>query len=154
MSSDKRAEWNYKSELQWELLDFMSHGGMKYCVQKLNELYRSNPALHEKQFSSEGFEWIDLQHQTEAVMVYKRKGNKPKDDVLVILNMLPVVHNNWTIKISGKTKWKEIFNSDSKEFWGTGDVFNPSIKSKLVDKKNKTYEIAVHLPALGAIVLG
>jgi 1,4-alpha-glucan branching enzyme len=148
------AEWNYKSELQWELLDFMSHGGMKYCVQKLNELYRSNPALHEKQFSSEGFEWIDLQHQTEAVMVYKRKGNKPKDDVLVILNMLPVVHNNWTIKISGKTKWKEIFNSDSKEFWGTGDVFNPSIKSKLVDKKNKTYEIAVHLPALGAIVLG
>jgi 1,4-alpha-glucan branching enzyme len=148
------SEWNYKSELQWELLDFLSHGGMKYCVQKLNELYRSNPALHEKQFSSEGFEWIDLQHQTEAVMVYKRKGNKPKNDVLVILNMLPIVHNNWTIKVSGKSKWKEIFNSDSKEFWGTGDVFNPSIKSKLVDKKNRTYEISVHLPALGAIVLG
>ena len=85
------SEWNYKSELPWELLQHVSHGGMKYCVQKLNELYSKEPALYELQFSSEGFEWVDLNHRDEAVVVYKRKGLSPEDDVLVILNFTPMV---------------------------------------------------------------
>jgi 1,4-alpha-glucan branching enzyme len=148
-------EWNYKSELQWELLDLVSHGGMKYCVQKLNELYKSTPALYEKQFEQGGFEWIDLNHRAEGVIVYKRKGLKPKDDVLVILNTTPVVRNNWEISLQGKYKWKEIFNSDNKDFWGTGDVINVAeIVGEKVDKKSKWYKIKVQLPALGAVVLG
>lgn len=147
------AEWNYKSELQWHLLNHVSHGGMKYCVQKLNELYKNYPALYEKQFSNDGFEWVDLEHRAEAVIAFKRKGKKAKDDVLVILNMLPIVRNNWKIKVTGKSKWKEIFNSDGKEYWGTGDVFNPSIEIISTSKKEKIYELSVHLPALGAVVL-
>ena len=146
-------EWNYKSELQWDLLQHPSHGGMKYCVQQLNQLYQSEPALFEKQFEPGGFEWVDLNHRSDSVMVYKRKGKKEKDDVLVILNVTPVVRNDWEIYVHGKGKWTEIFNSDSKEFWGTGDVFNPSIQSKLVDKPSKCYQLKVHLPALGAVVL-
>lgn len=147
------SEWNYKSELQWELLAFVSHGGMKYCVQKLNELYRSEPALYEKQFSPEGFEWVDLNHRSDSVMVYKRKGKKPKHDILVILNVTPVVRHGWEIYVHEKEKWTEIFNSDSAAFWGTGDVYNPEINSTLVDKASKCYKLKVHLPALGAVVL-
>ena len=147
------SEWNYKTELQWELLDFVSHGGMKFCVQKLNELYRNYPALYENQFSNEGFEWVDLNNRNESVVVYKRKGLKQKDDVIIILNMTPQVHNNWKIQVSNKNKWKEIFNSDNKEFWGTGDVFNALIKAKMIDKVAKTYELEINLPALGGIVL-
>ena len=146
-------EWNYKSELQWDLLQHPSHGGMKYCVQQLNQLYQSEPALYEKQFEPGGFEWVDLNHRSDSVMVYKRKGKKEKDDVLVILNVTPVVRHDWEIFVHGKGKWAEIFNSDSKEFWGTGDVFNPTIQSKLVDKASKCYQLKVHLPALGAVVL-
>lgn len=146
-------EWNYKSELQWELLQHVSHGGMKYCVQQLNQLYKSEPALYEKQFEPGGFEWVDLNHRSDSVMVYKRKGKKEKDDILVILNVTPVARHDWEIYVHGKGKWTEIFNSDSKEFWGTGDVYNPSIQSKLVDKPSKCYQLKVHLPALGAVVL-
>ncbi len=147
------SEWNYKSELQWELLDFVSHGGMKYCVQKLNELYRNTPALYENQFTHDGFEWIDLNHRAESVLVFKRKGKKAANDVLVILNMTAQVHLNWTVEVFGKGKWKEIFNSDAKEFWGTGDVFNPSIRAKLVDKETKKYQLEINLPPLAGIVL-
>ena len=146
-------EWNYRSELQWELLDFASHAGMKHCVQQLNELYKTEPALYEKQFEPGGFEWVDLNHRSDSVLVYKRKGKKEKDDVLIILNVTPLVRIDWEIYVHGKGKWTEIFNSDTKEFWGTGDVFNPSIPSELVDKPSKCYKIKVHLPALGAIVL-
>ncbi|MBV9987894.1 MAG: 1,4-alpha-glucan branching protein GlgB [Chitinophagaceae bacterium] len=146
-------EWNYKSELQWELLQFPAHAGMKHCVQKLNELYRAEPALYEKQFAPGGFEWIDLNHRSESVLVYMRKGKKDKNNILVLLNVTPVVRNDWEVYVHGKGKWTEIFNSDSKEFWGTGDVYNPEIRAELVDKPSKCYKLTVNLPALGAVVL-
>lgn len=147
------SEWNYKSELQWDLLNFVSHGGMKFCVQKLNELYRTEPALYEKQFEQGGFEWVDMNHRSEAVISYKRKGHKQEDDVIIILNMTPVVRHDWEVHVYGKKKWKEIFNSDSKEFWGTGDVYNPDIKAEKVNKDDKWYKLKIHLPALSGVVI-
>ncbi|MEN9350281.1 MAG: hypothetical protein RL372_1259 [Bacteroidota bacterium] len=146
-------EWNYKTELPWNLLQFPSHGGMKYCVQKLNELYTSEPALYQLQFDPAGFEWVDLGHRSESVMAFKRKGKNPAQDILVVINATPVVRHDWKIKVQGKTSWQEIFNSDAKEFWGTGVVYNPLIPSVCVDKENNWYELTLQLPALSAVVL-
>ena len=147
------SEWNYKSELPWELLHYDSHKMLRECVKDLCHLYKNEPALYEKQFSPEGFEWHDLDHRNECVIVYRRKGEKPKDDLLIILNMTPVVRKNWKIHVKGKSSWKEIFNSDDKKYWGTGDIYNPDISVTMVDKTEKFVEINVHLPALSAVVL-
>lgn len=147
------SEWNYKTELQWHLLQFDSHRKLKDCIADLNKLIRSEPALYEKQFQVGGFEWVDLNHRQECVMVFRRKGLDPANDLLVILNMTPQVHRDWKVYASGKTEWKEIFNSDHGKYWGTGDVYNPSIPVTLVDKNESRYEINVHLPPLGAVVL-
>jgi 1,4-alpha-glucan branching enzyme len=69
------------------------------------------------------------------------------------LNMTPMVRNNWVINVHGKKTWKEIFNTDDKKYYGTGDVFNPEVKVELLDKKDDKYRIHIHLPALGGIVL-
>ena len=66
--------------------------------------------------------------------------------------MTPVVRRDWKIRVTGKAAWVEIFNSDHKKYWGTGNVFNPSPEVKMVDKKGQLFEINVHLPALGAVV--
>jgi 1,4-alpha-glucan branching enzyme len=145
-------EWNYKSELSWDLLQFDCHHKMKACVKALNNLYTSLPALYEKQFEMGGFEWVNLNHRDEGVIVYKRKGKNKKNDLLIILNVTPVVRRDWKIIVSGKNSWKEIFNSDGIEFYGTGDVFNPSIEVNIVDKKTEMYEINCHLPALSAVI--
>ncbi len=147
------SEWNYKSELQWELLKFDSHRCLKDCVRDLNLLLTSEPAMYENQFSVDGFEWIDLNHRAESVMVYRRKGTDPKDDLLVILNVTPVVRRDWTVFAFGKKEWKEIFNSDDKKYWGTGDVFNPKIEVTPVEESEDQYRLTVHLPPLAAIVL-
>jgi len=146
-------EWNYKSELPWELLQFDSHAGMKNCVKALCHLLRAEPALYEKQFEQGGFEWVDLNHRAESVMVYRRKGEQPEEDILVVLNMTPEVRRNWKVVTYGKSAWKEIFNSNETDYWGTGDVFNPEPIVTEVDKNNKLFEINLHLPPLGAIVL-
>jgi len=147
------SEWNYKTELQWDLLQYDSHRLLKDCVRDLNFLLRSEPALYENQFSSYGFEWIDLNHRSESVAVYRRKGKDPADDLLVILNFTPVVRRDWKIYARGKSAWKEIFNSDDRKYWGTGDTNNPAVQVNLVDESDDVYELIVHLPPLGAVVL-
>ena len=147
------AEWNYKSELQWELLQFDGHRLLKDCIGELNTLLKTEPALYQHQFDKDGFEWVDLNHRAESIIVFKRKGKKAKDDLLVILNMTPVVRTDWQIYVSGKNYTGEIFNSDKKIYWGTGIVFNPEIRSELIDKKQKKYRLTVNLPPLGGIIL-
>ncbi len=146
-------EWNYKSELQWELLGFDCHNLLQDCVRDLNHLYAAEPALYEKQFSPEGFEWVDLNHRSDGIIVYKRKGLKTKDDVLVVLNVTPEPKLNWQLVVKGKKNWKEVFNSDLKKYWGSGNVYNTAISGKLLNKQDKTYQIEVHLPPLAGIVL-
>ena len=146
-------EWNYKTELPWHLLQHPSHGGIKYCVQKLNELYTSEPALYELQFDPSGFEWIDLQHRSESVMAFKRRGKNPADDVVVLINATPVVRHDWKISVQGKQEWQEIFNSDHQDFWGTGVVYNPAIPCVCVDASKKYYELTLQLPALSAVLI-
>ncbi len=147
------SEWNYKSELQWELLKFDCHRLLKDCIRDLNTILKAEPALHFNQFNKDGFEWVDLDHRQESVMVYKRKGKTKEDDLLVILNMTPVVRLNWEIYVIDCVLKREIFNSDSKVYWGTGDVYNPDIKCELVDKDQKKYKLLVNIPALGGIIL-
>jgi len=147
------AEWDYRSELQWDLLAHNSHRLLQHCVQDLNHLYRDEPALHEKQFDQAGFEWVDLNHREQCIMVYKRKGNREKDDVLVILNMKPQPWFNVEITVKGKKSWKEIFNSDSSKYWGAGDVYNPHIRAEVLNNADDTYRLTLNLPPLAGIIL-
>jgi 1,4-alpha-glucan branching enzyme len=145
-------EWNYKAELEWELLQFDCHRLMKDYVAALNRLLRSQPALHQRQFEPGGFEWVDLNHRDEGVMAYMRKGNRRKDDLLIVLNVTPEVRRNWKIRVHGKSAWSELFNSDQREFYGTGDVYNPDPELLIVDKKSLLVEINCQLPPLGMVV--
>ncbi len=145
-------EWNYKSELQWELLQFDIHNKLQNCIKDLNNLYKTKKALHELQFDLTGFEWVDLNHRDECIIAYKRKGKKKADDLLIILNMTPVTRQNVTLYISGKAEWKEIFNSDAIVYNGTGNIANTTVKATPVDKKRDLYEIKLQLPPLAACI--
>lgn len=146
-------EWEYRSELQWDLLQFDAHRLLQSCVADLNKLLKAEPALYALQFDPAGFEWVDLDHRAESVIVFKRKGEKRGDDLLVILNMTPVVRHNWEVLVSGKQYKNEIFNSDLVDYWGTGNTFNPDIRAEQVDANQKKYRLLVNLPALGGIIL-
>ena len=146
-------EWNYTTELQWDLLGHLSHGGMKYCVQQLNALYRNNPALYELQYEKGGFEWVEMNKREEGVIAFRRSAKDWKEDVVVILNMTPVPRHDYPIHVHGNKQWKEIFNSDAKSFWGVGDLYNPEIKMEPQDEKGNWFKLNLQLPALSAIVI-
>ena len=147
------SEWNFTTELQWELLQFPSHQGMKNCVQQLNHLYKSHPALYELQFDSAGFEWVETNKRSEGVLAFMRKGNEASESVLVVLNMTPVSRTDFPIHVPGKKVWRQIFNTDAKEFWGVGDLSNDTITPKTNPENEQWGILTLQLPALAAIVL-
>ncbi|GAC1587979.1 MAG: 1,4-alpha-glucan branching protein GlgB [Ginsengibacter sp.] len=146
------SEWNYKSELDWGLLQHAPHSGLQNCVRDLNKLYSKYPALYELQFDQDGFEWIDLEHKDEGVIIYARKCKKPIDNLIVILNMTPVSQNEWKITIKQKGDWVELFNSDSSEYWGSNHYINKKVTVKEIEKER--FEITLKIPPLAAVVLG
>jgi 1,4-alpha-glucan branching enzyme len=146
-------EWDFQSELQWDLLQYPNHGGMKYCVQQLNALYKAHPALYELQYEEDGFEWVELNQRQEGIIAFKRKGKDPDQAILVVFNMTPVPRHQFPIRVEGKTIWNEIFNSDDQAFWGSGDQKNQNIQCGSVDGANQLQEIHLELPPLAAIVL-
>jgi 1,4-alpha-glucan branching enzyme len=146
-------EWNYTTELQWDLLKHVSHGGMKHCVQQLNNLYRNHTALYELQYEQGGFEWVEMNKRAEGVVAFRRKAKDWKEDIVVVFNMTPVPRMDFPIHVHGNKAWKEIFNSDATAFWGVGDLYNPAIPMEPQDEQGKWFQLKLQLPALAAIVL-
>ncbi len=146
-------EWNFTTELQWDLLTIQSHAGMKLCVQSLNELYKAYPSFYEYQFDPKGFEWVEVNKREEAVIAFKRKGKNAEEDILVVMNMTPIPRYDFPIHVHGKKQWKEIFNSDAKKYWGVGDLNNASIPMHPQDEIGEWNKLLLNLPALSAIVL-
>jgi 1,4-alpha-glucan branching enzyme len=67
--------------------------------------------------------------------------------------MTPVVRNDWEIYVREKSYSTEIFNSDKTIYWGTGNVYNPQIRSELVDREQKIFRIKLNLPPLAGLIL-
>ena len=146
------SEWNFESSLDWHLLQYGYHDGMKKCITDLNALYKNNPALHEKQFSAEGFEWINYSDNQNSVLAYIRKGTKEKENLIIVCNMTPVVHSTYRIGLPAKGKLTEIFNSDKTEYNGSG-ISNPKpIKIEKELWNGRAFSAEVVLPPLAVCV--
>jgi len=146
------AEWNFEGSLDWHLLQYPFHEGIKKIITDLNGLYKKQPALYEKQFSPEGFEWINYSDHQNAVISFIRKGENPKDDVVVVCNFTQIVRDNYRIGLPRKGKLIEIFNSDAK-IYGGSDIANPgklTIEASPYDGRD--YSIELQLPPLSVSV--
>ncbi|MEO5983884.1 MAG: 1,4-alpha-glucan branching protein GlgB [Ferruginibacter sp.] len=145
-------EWNINSELDWELLQYAPHNKLQNCIKDLNHIYRYNPSMYEYQFDRKGFEWVYLNMEDEGIMVYKRKGHNQMGDILVILNVSNNVYKNKSLRIKGKIAWREIFNSNKLDYWGTGANINTEPQITIVDKKSKLCEIIIDIHSLTAMI--
>jgi 1,4-alpha-glucan branching enzyme len=145
-------EWNYQDALQWHVTEYPNHKGISETIRALNQLYTSEPALYEKAFSPEGFEWIDGGNADDSVVVFARKGHDAKNDLLVVLNMTPVSRTNFRVGVPGAGDWKEIFNSDKQEYWGAGIINKSTLKSEAVSWHGRDNSINITLSPLAASV--
>lgn len=146
-------EWNFKQSLDWHLLQYAPHKGMQETIKTLNHLYKTESALHHFNFSHEGFQWLDADNANESVYVFMRKGAKAKDTLVIILNLTPVVRENYRVGVPFKTKWKELFNTDDKKLFGSGKHIEGEIIPENIPYNNQAYSVSINIPPLAAVIL-
>ncbi|HBK84247.1 MAG TPA: 1,4-alpha-glucan branching enzyme, partial [Flavobacterium sp.] len=136
-------EWNFSGSLDWNLLEFEPHKQTQQYIKDLNTFYRTTPALFEKGFSIDGFEWINYDDHQNSVISYIRKGNDSKNDIIVICNFTPTTHQNYRIGLPKKGSLIEIFNSDDVKYGGSGNKNKSKINS--IDKPYNGKEFSVEI---------
>ncbi|MEZ4874732.1 MAG: 1,4-alpha-glucan branching protein GlgB [Flavobacteriaceae bacterium] len=146
-------EWNFQQSLDWHLLEYDYHKGVQQLVADLNALYRKEPALHEKQFSPSGFEWIDYNDAENSVLSYIRKGENEKDDVIIICNMTPVPREDYRIGLPKAGKYKLIFNSDESQYAGAQFPVKKQYTTEAKEWQYRKQSALFNLPPLGMIAL-
>lgn len=146
------SEWNFEQSLDWHLLQYDFHSGIKSLITDLNQLYKSQPALYEKQFVGDGFEWINYSDHQNAILSYIRKGNNPDENVIVVCNFTQVVRENYRIGIPKKGNLKEIFNTDAKIYGGSGIESTKPLKIESISYDGRDFSAELILPPLSVTV--
>jgi 1,4-alpha-glucan branching enzyme len=146
-------EWNFEEQLDWYVLQYDTHKGVQKTVADLNHLYRTVPALYEKQFEPEGFEWVAHDDSENAVLSYIRRGSSPDTLVIGVFNMTPVPRSKYRIGVPSKGSLREIFNSDATQYGGPGSYHTKKLTVSKTSWNGKTHSAEIMVPPLAGIVL-
>ena len=145
-------EWNDQSSLDWNLLDFPQHDGVRCLIRDLNKLYRNTPALHELDFDPAGFEWISANDSDNSVISFVRRGCDRSHAIVCICNFTPVVRHGYRIGVPGPGKYHERLNTDSLHYGGSnvGNEFGV-VDAEQISAHGREWSVSLTIPPLATV---
>jgi len=148
----QRREWHHDESLEWHVLRYPLHAGVQRWVRDLNHLYRLTPALHERDFSEDGFAWVDCADADISAITYLRMGASGPP-VLVACNFTPVLRADYRIGVPAAGRWRECLNSDASDYGGSGQGNLGGVVAEDIAAHGHAHSLRVRLPPLGVVVL-
>ncbi len=144
-------EWNHDASLDWHLLEFPQHAGVRRMMEDLNRVYRDEPALHALDLDPAGFEWVDCNDWEGSSLSLLRRGRDDGQVVLVALNFTPVPRHNYRVGVPFAGRWSEIFNSDAEHYGGSGQGNLGGLDTAPVPFHGRPHSLNMVLPPLAAV---
>ena len=145
-------EWTHDESLDWHLLDYPAHAGLRRWVQDLNRLYRSECALFESDSDSRRFEWIDGNDRQRSVISFLRRAVSPNDELVVVCNFTPVPREGYRIGVPHEGCWQELLNSDAALYGGSGVGNLGGLKAETEPTHGRSHSLNLTLPPLGCLI--
>ncbi len=145
------SEWNHDTSLDWHLLIYGPHVGLQRWVHDLVWLYRIEPALYELDFAPAGFEWVDCNDCDNSVLSFIRRGHSTADVFLVVCNFTPVPRHDYRVGVPHGGVWKEVLNSDAREYGGSGQGNAGEVEASGMPFHGRCYSLNLTLPPLAAV---
>lgn len=115
------SEWDSGRELEWNLLQYPLHQSLQKMVRDINHLYREKKQLWEKDFSWEGYEWVDFSDADHSVISYLRKAGV-QNPLLIVHHFSPETIDHYHLGLKNVKKIVEIFNTDNGIYGGSGKM--------------------------------
>jgi len=144
------AEWDYKGQIDWFLLDFEKHRQFKNYISKLNNLYIDTPALWDLDRDWGGFSWLYADARDQNMYIFSRT-SKFGEKVYAIINFSACPHENVTFSVDKGGYYDLLLNSDSEEFGGSGYLKRKTLRG--LKDGHGGYKITVSVPPLGALYI-
>jgi 1,4-alpha-glucan branching enzyme len=144
-------EWNHDESLDWHLLEYDVHRGVQTLVRDLNALYRCTPALYERDFSADGFEWLDWDDRDASVLSWIRR-DASGGYIVCIINFTPVVRYDYRIGVPELRNFVEVMSTDADRYAGSG-LHNEALHAEEHGHHGRPYSLRLTLPALATLIL-
>jgi 1,4-alpha-glucan branching enzyme len=144
-------EWYHEVSLDWNLLAYPFHEGLRKWVEDLNRVYRDEKALYERDFEPAGFHWIDCNDSQQSTISLMRKGFHEEDSVIIACNFTPVPRHNYRVGVPEEGFWKEILNSDALIYGGGGQGNMGGLEATPLPVHGHPFSLNLTLPPLGVV---
>jgi 1,4-alpha-glucan branching enzyme len=148
----QQREWDHDQSLDWHLLEQPRHRGIQTLVRDLNRVYRDSPALHEQDFSAEGFEWIDWQDADSSIFSWLRRA-ADGSFVVCVSNFTPLVRSGYRLGVPRSGYYKELINTDAKQYGGSGAGIRGNLNTANVAAHGRPQSLQIDLPPLATLIL-
>lgn len=148
----QRSEWNHNNSIEWNLCQHESHKGIQKLISDLNRMYNREKALHEIDFSHDGFEWISCNDVDNSAVSYIRKA-RSGNPLVVVSNFTPVPRLNYRIGVNQPGRYRELLNTDAACYWGSNMGNREGVNAEARGMHGKAYSLSLTLPPLSTIFL-
>ena len=147
----QRREWNHDDSLDWHLLDYEPHRGLRHVIRDLNRLYREDPALYEVDHDWPGFQWVDFHDAAQSILAFLRRAKDPGNHTLCICNFTPIPRYDYRIGVPDEGYYRESFNTDA-ALYGGGNVGNQGgVHSERISSHGFPHSLRLTLPPLAVL---
>jgi 1,4-alpha-glucan branching enzyme len=146
-------EWDDAAGLDWMLLDFPTHSGVKALIADLNALYRDVEPLHVFDCDPAGFEWIEANDSDNSVLAFLRKGRDPQTPVIVVSSFTPVPRQQYRVGVPLPGTYDVILNTDSTAYAGSGHFLFDATEAEEIPWHGRPYSLKLTLPPLATLML-
>lgn len=148
-------EWDHSHSIDWHLLQHQPHDGLQRLVRRLNEIYKTEPALFALDDRPEGFEWVDFHDADNTVWSFIRKSpdGTGASDLLVVVNATPVVRHGYRVGVPFSGSYERILNSDDTDFGGSGVLASGAFHAEGSGTHGRPHSIIIDLPPLAIVIL-
>lgn len=144
-------EWNHDEQLDWYLLQYAEHIGVKTLVGDLNRLYREEKALHERDTEPMGFQWLIGDDNANSVYAWLR-WSKSGEPLLVVCNLTPVPREGYRVGVPFEGVWSELLNSDSERYAGSNVGNAGEVRAEPELSHGQPASVLLNLPPLAVVV--
>lgn len=145
-------EWDYKTGLDWLLLDYEKHRKLQGFVKELNEFYKNSPAFWQNDYSWDGFQWISSDDNQNSVIAFRRIDDDKKE-IISAFNFTPVSHDKYRIGVPEQGTYKVVFDTSLKKFGGEKARLSGTYKTKKKQMHGYDYCIDIKLNGLSAVYI-
>jgi 1,4-alpha-glucan branching enzyme len=146
-------EWNSNTSLDWHLVQEKPHETLQTFVKDLNAVHRQEPALHEVDFTHEGFEWIDFGDYEQSVVAFIRRAKDREDFLVFVFNFTPVPRRGYRIGVPKPGFYRELLNSDSGIYGGSNVGNLGGRETEALSWHGLPHALLLDLPPLAGLVL-